>query len=272
MSATDSEARLRAHWGLQIPTAVASAMVPEESDDSHSNFGWSDELGALLSHPLAAVPGLEDVRVGLRLHDLHLVVVSADALTAESGLDGFTLAQGLETLRELLAVSAAGPLPESPLRDYDMPAHPLADGAAFERPSASSEASLRDGFARLSRVFAGVEDGLARHLGDLQGATLAAARLWPHHFDLGGLVTLAGEDTRWVGYGWSPGDDAIDAQYVYLNHYPAPDGPPPIASERATWHTDSFTGFLIGDRAISESSDEELAREVARIARELIAL
>ncbi len=272
MSAATYEARLLAHWSLQIPTAVASAMVPEQSDDSHSNFGWSDELGALLSHPLAAVPGLEGVCVGLRLRDLHLVVVRGDALSAETGLHGATLARGLEELRTLLAQVSPSALPESPLREYDMPAHPFAEGAPLELPPASTLAWLHDGFARLSRVFGRVEGDLERHLVDLQGASLAAARLWPHHFDLGGLVTLAGEETRWVGYGWSPGDDAIDAPYVYLNPYPAPETSPPISSELATWHTNSFTGFLIGDRAITGSSDEDLARELTGMTRELIAL
>ena len=61
MSAITSDARLQAHWALQIPAAAGHALAEPQDDDSQSSFLWSQPLGAFVGNPL----GLEPLRVGL---------------------------------------------------------------------------------------------------------------------------------------------------------------------------------------------------------------
>ena len=79
-------ARLLAHHGVQWVSRAARANLAAEPDDSHSNLGWDDDFGALVSHKLAGRDG--PVRFGLRLADMSLFVSAAGGAPARIDLDG----------------------------------------------------------------------------------------------------------------------------------------------------------------------------------------
>ena len=259
-------ARLSCHWALQAPTALASRLVPKQEDDSHSNFGWHEESAALVSHRLAELSGLRDTRVGLRPEDLTLVVLVSDLPEAEVRLPGLTLEVALERARAALRERAGETLPDTPMRDYEMPAHPVGVGGSFDTPTAEA-GELAQGFARFSRIFDEVEKtvslALSRQAPASARSTLAKSRVWPHHFDLGGLISIPTEPARWVGYGWSPGDHSFEQPYLYVNPYPPPAvRPTHPASHVADWHDQPFSGFVIHQDDLEQRTDADVAGSV----------
>ena len=65
------EARLGAHFAAQWLARAARAYVAPKPDDSHTNLGWDNPIGGFSTHPL-----LEGSRLGLRLRDLTLMIIS----------------------------------------------------------------------------------------------------------------------------------------------------------------------------------------------------
>lgn len=258
-----AEARTLAHWAAQIPAAAASLWVAERDDDSHSNLGWDKAAEALLSHPLSVGPAeIRGSRVGVSLEPLAVVVAPMHGELAITELEGSTLKQGLANARELLATScglAVSELPLPTLRDYDMPAHAVARGAVFEEASQRAElAELASWFVALDGILAvfGVELGANRLVTEV-----TAARVWPHHFDLGLLASLReGQGIDSIGVGMSPGDETFDQPYLYVNAYPWPEPFVPRGSELppgAFWNDRGFHGAaLLGETVVKLGVEE----------------
>lgn len=291
MTTPISRARLQTHWALQVPAAVASALVPSEDDDSHSNFGWSEPDRAFLSHPLKVLPELSHVQIGLRPVDMCVVLVDARGGAAELSLVGRALPAAIEAVREGLKPLVGGDLPATPLRDYELPSHPVGDGAAFELGDEAPVASIVALFETFTRVFASVEERLRRELADdpsaiVPGSSLDAARIWPHHFDLGGLLNLGDQlaqsdrasrdprqaespSDRSVGYGLSLGDETFTLPYLYINPYPPPEAAPAVTTQLGQWNRIGFSGFVLHSRELSQKGDLELAVAVGSLLVEL---
>jgi len=231
------DARLRAHWAVQVPSAVADAVAERLPDDSQSNLGWDAGRGALVTNVL---PG--DLQAGLRLRDLTLLFLedaSGEARTRELPLDGKTLDEALAFARDQVASRASR---EIGLREYDMPDHAVRSrGAPFT-------ARDTEEFAELARWFAGADVLLAEVAARESGAS--TVRCWPHHFDLATLIVLDPykdpESARSIGVGLSPGDDSYAEPYYYMNPWPRPDREDrPSLDNGAVWHEDGWFGAVL---------------------------
>ena len=180
---------------------------------------------------------------------MTLMVFDEGGAIAESfTLEGQTIDSAVSWLEEMVAAAPGGP-PEGPIRirDYEMPAHPVAEGAAFvlDHPPA---------FAELARWFANGNLVLKDLTSSDRG--WAEVRCWPHHFDLGTVISLesSGDASsgRSIGVGLSPGDTSYPEPYLYVNPYGLADPPadrPPLESG-AHWHTDGWFGAVLTATAI----------------------
>ena len=177
---TLTDTRLQLHWAAQLLAAAADAMLQKSADDSHSNLAWDETDRAMES------------RVGARIEysTMNLVTAAGD----EFSLLGKTLDQSRIWLEEELEA-------ELVLRDYEMPRHPVADGAVFDAPLEERN--------ELASWFT---------FGQQTMGPIAGCRIWPHHFDLGWLVEIEGAH-RSIGGGMSPGDQNIAQPYFYVNPY-----------------------------------------------------
>jgi len=82
------------------------------------------------------------------------------------------------------------------------------------------------------------------------GDTVAEAQLWPEHFDLATIVTLAqGAD---VNVGVSPGDSGHDAPYVYV-------GPHDLAGLDGTYWNAPFGALLDYDDLVASATPRDVA-------------
>jgi thiamine pyrophosphate-dependent acetolactate synthase large subunit-like protein/nitrite reductase/ring-hydroxylating ferredoxin subunit len=245
------DARLSAHWASQLVAAAASNLLPAREDDSHTNFGWEHALGAIVGRPLDA----RETRVGLRIADLSLLVVRGPEVLSESTLAGLTMDQARAWLSQAVREALGRDVGELPLREYDMPTHPVADGAAFD-PS-----GMTDELGELGRWLANASDALNAAVRGVRGA--AEVRLWPHHFDMASLITVAeaGDEAeaRSINLGLSLGDGSYPQPYAYVSPWPYPASrseAPPL--DVGQWHTEGFfAAVLRGSTIVGEGSQLE---------------
>ena len=201
---TLTNARLQLHWASQIVAAVGNALIPPESDDSHTNLEWSPALQALQGNPLP-----DGKRVALQLESLELVLVAAAGQIVQAiVLPGKTLQDGLDTVGSWLGTTLN-------LRDYEMPEHATANGDSF---SLDETESCRE----LGRWYANADTAL-RSLREQQPGD--PVRCWPHHFDIATLLRIErGERSEGiVGVGMTPGDHNYAEPYWYVSAWQKPD-------------------------------------------------
>jgi hypothetical protein len=230
------EPRLELHWAAQVAAAAGTSMLEPRVDASHTNLGWDERVGALVTHPLGKL------RAALRPADLALLLVDdAGNSEAELGLGGVTLDDAMAWLAgQLRAKLGRG---EALLRpEHDMPSHRIADGAPFSATLA--------GLAELARWFVNADRALSELADAHPGAS--PVRCWPHHFDIATLITVEASDdperARTVGVGMTPGDGAYAQPYWYVTPWPYP------ADLRADfgalagggrWHRDGWLGAVL---------------------------
>lgn len=243
------DARLQFHHAAQFATAVGISYLNHEPDDSHTNLGWRHDLRALVSR---AAPGpYGPVAIGIRPHDLSVLVLVDDAVRESFALHGLTMRAAVDRLTSLLAAAGLDGSRYTQRRHYEIPPHPVAEGGAFD---ASAAAELE----QLSRWYANAATLLTRIASEVAGAS--EVRTWPHHFDIATLVTVAPGRTN--GAGLSPGDGYYDEPYFYVNASPAP-SPSQLTAVLAgggAWHTHEWIGAVLPGSRLGAAAHGQLAQ------------
>jgi hypothetical protein len=237
--ATDTltDARLQLHWASQVVASVGVTHLKPRPDDSHPNFEWV--RGAALFAGHFTEQG-DVLRAGLVPATLTLQVLDqTDRPTHELSLQGHTLDEAYDWLAQAITDFTHGERTTRLVRPpYDLPSHPVAEGATF---TASEE-----GLEMLSRWYANA-DAFLRELA--AGAGGSPVRCWPHHFDIATLITIDpgvdAEKARTLGVGMTPGDDSIGEPYWYVNPWPRPGGADLPELSAGQWHTEGWTGAVL---------------------------
>lgn len=211
-----SAARLDMHHAAQpVAIAVGRALIPHRDDDSHTTLTWLHDAGQWVGEPIPNTPNL---RAGLRPTDLVLTLGTVDAPAAQHfALIGQRRQDALGWLRN--GLGAHGVDPASVVFDphYDMPDHPVANGAPWDDVRTAERLELTGYFAAASAVLVDVVDAQSN-------APLSPVLTWPHHFDVGALLEHGDDSSRSIGIGLSPGDGHYDEPYFYVSPYPGPEG------------------------------------------------
>jgi len=203
------EAYLQQHHAVQFVARVAKSYLPNKADDSHTNLGWHDESGDLLSHFIddTFYMGLNPETLSLRVYDpsFHELGVF--------DMDGATENEVTEWIKESLEELGYEVDELVSKMHYDLPDHPTASGATFNRTGQEGE------FAELARFRANSDVILAHIAGQFE--TASDVRTWPHHFDHGSYIPVAfdeaGEATKSFGIGLGLPDPYSDQPYFYIN-------------------------------------------------------
>jgi hypothetical protein len=232
-----ADARLQLHHAAQIPGALGNSVLAAEPDWAHVSLDWIEAAGALTSH---ATAGATPLRVGLALESFALVRLGGDGQVHDRfPLTGRTFAEGLSW------AEAAVDAPLTP-PTHEMPAHPVAEGAAFSLSPGLETAELARWFSNADRVLTTID---------------APTRTWPHHFDMATLILLdpekGTEESRSIGVGLSPGDATYAEPYWYVNPwpYPAPEALSPLPGGGA-WHTEGWVGAVLTAENIAPGEQE----------------
>jgi hypothetical protein len=253
------DARVMLHHAVQLAAAPGRLLVEARPDDSQTALEWSADLQALVGE---TVPGPEPWRAALRPADLTLLVLTPEQERASALLlAGRSLDEAFAWLRDRASELGAESSRLSPERPYEVPGHAVADGAQFPAPPPPDLAELARHFANSDRLF-------RDFVRERQDAT--AVRCWPHHFDIGALISLdpsAGDESPTVGIGMSPGDEGTAEPYFYVNAWPRPaalPSPLPELPEDVRWETESWFGAVLPTRALAEVHEAEGQESRAR--------
>jgi hypothetical protein len=258
------EARLQAHWAVQAIAAAGDGWIERRADDSHTAMTWDGQrlVGAVASSGLA---------IGLAVDSLTLVALRGGEAVASLPLVERTLADAVAWADAQHAAAAGAPIRGIAVRSYDMPEHPIRNGATFTADRAS-----------LGELAAWYAIG-AEVLRDVAAEPGAAPLLvWPHHFDLGTIVFLdpPGEHARQIGAGMSPGDGSYAEPYFYVTPYPIPEGVQwPALAGGGIWRRQGWTGAVltrsvlvaVGDAPTRRTRAHEFVRSAIAGSRHVIA-
>lgn len=255
------EARLQVHHALQLVSiAVGRAIIEPRDDDSHTALTWQnhnhrgeDVVGLWRGEPIAQAGGL---RAGLEPADLVLTLGSDEDPFAETlELAGKTQDDGIAWLREKLGPHGVDPAAIVLDIYYDMPDHPVANGAPFST-------DLKSERAELGRYYA----NLAPYLRKLPGLHTGATpwRTWPHHFDGDVLMPHGPTESpmdRIIGVGLSSGDVHYSEPYVYVTIWPHADESAQLPDLPAgQWHRGHFFGAVLTGSALVGEDDRQEER------------
>lgn len=236
-----NDARLQAHWALQVAAAAASLLVPED-DFSHTTLTWDASLQALCGRNLHAAG---DAQVALRLADLTLLVCEEGTVAAEHNLNGRSLREAFgwvsQALKRRGATFDVEPLPHA------LPFHAVSQGLLFDGDRQDLKA-LSDWFD--------FSWPLLKRCAQSQDRA-SPVRCWPHHFDCASLMMIdegdgTPESMRSIGIGMSPGDHAYDQPYWYVSPWPYPSTHTPLGDlpAGAHWHREGFTAAILSRAAM----------------------
>jgi hypothetical protein len=251
-------ARLQLHHAAQVVASAGATFLEARPDDSHPNLGWSEAHGALLGRALPAT----GVQVGLLVAAPALLLLDATGRVVEEiPLEGHTLEEAYAWLAEATAY-AGEKLPAGGVvrAVYELPAHPVAEGASFTTAPAAP-------FEELAAWFADGQQALAALAAKLPGAS--DLRVWPHHFDLGALEVLEtgpdGAVARSIGVGLSPGDEGYAEPYFYVSPWPYPAaGALPELEGGGHWHVEGHTSAVLTGSALLEGPAGGQAERLGR--------
>lgn len=267
-----AETRLQIHWSAQVVAAIGNTHLDKAPDDGQSNFGWVDGMqlfaGRYLGDPPAGFGSFTP-----RSHALNFHEPGGEVLTAIE-VDGKTLDEVYTAMEQAIAHALDSDPVSLKRPPYDMPSHPVGNGKAFGGTDDAAREALHIWFHDANLV-----------MRDLKAKTTSLnatlPRLWPHHFDLGMLISLEehGDPSqgRSIGIGLAPGDENDPLPYWYVNAYPAPDSidglPQPSLGG---WNDGGFTGLkldaatTVGDGTGQEERVRAFLGEAVAICRDLL--
>src|SRR5258708_8911850 len=237
-------ARLQAHYAAQWLARVARATIAPQPHDFHTNLGWDDQFGGVVTHPRPHGSGL-----GLRIADLTLAFLDQHphALSLDGRADAEVKAwlRGHVAARNLVSGKLDDPLP------YALPDHALALGGGYSLDELGDALKTLSGWAsNANMVLSAVQHRLAS-----KKLKAPAVRCWPHHFDFDTLVELG--RGRTMGLGYCPGDEFCDEPYFYTSMWPEPSIPKlPLLPAMAHWDTYKFLASLAPAHKIVAAHDQ----------------
>jgi hypothetical protein len=232
------EARVQAHWAVQLIASIGQAFVEPRADDSHRAMVWTAD-NDFLGDPTRPEPSL---RVRVRLQGLTVRLEAEDATWDDTlALDGKTLEDAYKWVGERISEHGGDAEGKLTLPDFEIPYHAVVDGAAFSAADGPS-------FVEVKRWFHNANVMLRRIARGHEGAS--GIRVWPHHFDIGFLIVIDpdvdSEGGRTVGVGLSPGDKEIPEPYWYVNVWPRPEpGDLPGLDGAGQWNMEGWFGAYL---------------------------
>jgi len=245
------DARIQAHYVLQIAASAPTSLNSPAPDWSHTAFEYDAQRRMFVGAALEGLESTENVRPAFLLSNLEVALLSSYERNSSLAMGGHSIEEGLQWLRSALAYpeSSKIKLPEYP----DFPEHELASGQPVT--AAAEVCRQLDSFFYNSSLL--LQDLRSRYDG------ASPVRVWPHHFDMATLITVrepsepGGEDGVSVGAGLSPGDPVSDGPYWYVTPWPYPDAKQLPGLSAGSWNADGWVGALLPASELPSAGDSQ---------------
>jgi hypothetical protein len=247
-----SDARLQLHHAAQLVSALGISYLPPQSDDSHTNFEWLEDVMALASHTVnASAP----VRLAVRPYPFALLVLDGGQPGASLPLGGCTVPQAAEWVRRRLTDRGLDGRGYTLAKHFTIPPHPVDNSAPFNDGQTPAFQELCSWYSNAARLLDSV---VART------PTASPVRCWPHHFDIATLIEVAAPTSaapqKTISLGMEPGDGYYDEPYFYASMYPSPaSAPTDKLTGGGSWHTHEWIGAVLpGSRLQRDQQREQI--------------
>lgn len=241
------EARINAHYAVNVASSVSSTLLRPLPDDSHTNLEWLKDR-----RQLAGQPTDDNVRVrsAVKVQDLTLALLDRDNnVIAETELENLTLDDGVRWLGKSVAKVKGKEDPVELTRPtFEMPESPLSDGKGFDLADEDAQRELSRWFSNADtvlRVLFSREDDAG------------PVRCRAGSFELSTFLSDPDFDERGVSVGMSPGDKFIDEPYFFVKPVPAPPEPALSPIGEALWFREGFFGAVLPMGRLREEADEQ---------------
>lgn len=238
------EALLQQHHAAQFIVMMTSVFLEKSADDSHTNLDYVKNHQALLGHMMEANFPIQS---GLRLTDLSLLFFTDQQnIIGEIPLDGKTKGEVVNEVRNQANILGLdGQRIKSELH-YQLPDHKLDHSSLFE--TSNSGSFLENDKYRSNADL--VLQFIAEKFEDLHASEV---RIWPHHFDTGGLIPLNfdvnGNLKESIGIGYAIPDALVAEPYYYITYWSSDPGKklenmPPLSSF-GKWKAPEWPGAVL---------------------------
>lgn len=192
------------HMASQYVAMAGKSFVEARADDSHTNLKWKD--ARLLSHELSPGSGL---RLALNHTDFSLELMRDEVVIESHKLAGHNHSHVVAWIRGELSKAGLGRGYAYKLH-YDLPYRKDLGDHVYSEPDKTEMADI----AHLREV---CHDAL--RIVTSEYATDLDVRVWPHHFDSGGLFAEYENDQliKSIGVGLAIPDDMCNDYYFYTS-------------------------------------------------------
>jgi len=199
------------HQVVQMVSAVPRNLLPHDPSDSSASLEWNNPLKGLQAKPILTDTD-EAILVGLQFEAFRLYIANHNEVISNMEMQGKTVLEGLQWLKDTLAQLGLNSDQITLDLPYKIKAYDYSQPVTTE-PSALLE---------FSNLFYNTQDILSKITSQYEKAS--EIRCWPHHFDIATLITVKTDEkeatSSSIGVGLSPGDEAIQEPYVYVNAWP----------------------------------------------------
>ncbi len=249
-------ARAQLHQSAQLLAAAGISFLQHCPDDSHTAMFWSPENHLLLTQPLLETPLLQ---VALNPITLEVSILRDHVVVCQIPLQGITLSQAAMKLQSALHKENLSKDKFTMKKHYDLPDYPDYTNEAIDAADTAAFQVIAHSF---SNAFTAL-DGIRLH--DPKSSELL---IWPHHFDMGLLITVTTDHqnnlSKSIGLGLSPGDGSYAAPYYYVANWPAPsaDRLPTELSSKGKWHTENWVGMVLPLKALTSVSTQHAQEQI----------
>jgi hypothetical protein len=249
--ASVKEARLNAHYAVQVASAIGNTLLRPLPENSHTNLEWLKER-----RMLAGQPTDDHVRMrgAVKVQDLTLALLDRDnSVMGETELEGMTLEDATRWLCERVGKAKGKDPVELKRPDVSLPDFVVGAGKPFQRAD-------EDAQRELSRWFQNA-DNLLRVLFTLEDDA-GPVRCWPGRFEITCPISEDDYDDKIIVVGMRPGCANIDEPYFFV-------APPKEPKEKEAqlapigdglWQREGFFGAVLPMGRLREHGDDQLAQ------------
>lgn len=226
------------HLAAQYLATAAISFIPKKDDDSHTNLGWRNHVLETHEFPNGDKLGLNYENFSLEwIHQNgnkeHLLLNHTTHKTVKDWISETSINNGIKK-------------PYDYNLHYDLPYDPITDSTRIELTNQSDLNALIKHRDLAQNVISSI----------LKSNTYESPiRIWPHHFDTGGFVTINSKLS--IGLGMATPDALIHDFYFYVSGY---NGHDPIDIElsnnihKETYYNNGWQGFAMPISELDEQS------------------
>ena len=252
------EARAQLHQAAQLLAATGISFLEARPDDSHTAMIWSDDDHLFLSQPFGDGGSL---RVSLDPTNLDLTIKKNKIIIKKIILNGIALTEAAAELQLFLDGQGLSKDSFTMKKHYELPDYPGRNDPSFDTSDSVAFQTLADSYTNAFTFFEEIRQN------DSRASDLL---VWPHHFDLGLLLTMATDEqgnlSKSIGIGLSPGDGSYTAPYYYVTNWPAPtaDKLPAELKSKGRWHTEYWVGMVLPLESITAMTETREQQKIAQ--------